>query len=231
LDFTNTSTGFIIYTSRNRGMSTLIPQTITTGGQTFSLFGNFNLKLFLYIVFVLLVEIVAIIYCVRAPMFLTLAIFIPLSLYIFLVYGFQWFGPDGFLSNKLVTWPPTLNSCPDFLVSYIVPKNGTVPALPGCIDTIGISIKPGSFPKATAAGTPVNFTAPTAAVNGTTATTLLGTGWFATKTGETTGALCQRLQAAGLTWEGIWDGTTCYSDGSSTPTNPVNSTAASCPGV
>jgi len=211
-------------------MSVFESKTITTGGQSFSLFENFNIKLFLYIVFALLVEIVAIIYCVKASMFLGLAIFIPLSLYIFLVYGFQWFGPDGFLSNKFVQWPPTLNSCPDFLVSYIVPKSGTIPALPGCIDTIGISTKPASFPQATSTGTPVNFTPPTAAVNGTTALTYLQNGWFATKTGETAGALCQRLQTAGLTWEGVWDGNTCYSGGSAVPINPTNSTA-SCPGV
>jgi hypothetical protein len=191
-------------------MSTLVPNTITTGGQSFELFANFNLKLFLYIVFALLVEIMAIVYCIKAPMFLALAIFVPLSFYIFLVYGFQWFGADGFLSNKLVQWPPTLNSCPDFLVSYIVPKSGTIPALPGCIDTIGIGTKPGSFPKAIE-GKPVNFTPPTSVVNGTTALTYLQNGWFATKTGETTGVLCQRLQAAGLTWEGVWDGNTCYS--------------------
>ena len=210
-------------------MVSSVTDTITSGGQSFSVFGDFNIKLFVYIVFALLVEIVAIIYCVKAPMFLALAIFIPISLYIFLVYGFQWFGPDGAFANKLVSWPPTLNSCPDFLVSYVVPKTGAVPALPGCIDTIGVSTKPGSFPRANADNTPVNFTAPTTVVTPTAAESYHSKGWFATKTGETVGALCERLKATGLTWEGIWDGNTCYSAGSATSTNPINTTGGNCP--
>jgi len=205
-----------------------VTDTITRGGESFFLFGEFNIKLFIYIVFALLVVIVAIIYCIKIPMFLALAIFVPLSLYIFLVYGFQWFGSNGPFSDKKVPWPPTLNSCPDFLISYIIPKSGSIPARPGCIDTIGISTKPGSFPKATADSTPVNFTAPTAAVTPTTASTFHPNGWFATNTGETIQQLCQRLQDTGLTWEGVYDGNTCYSAGSATSINPINSTA-NCP--
>ena len=195
-------------------MVSSVTDKITSGGQTFSVFGDFNLKLFLYIVFALLIEIVAIVYCIKVPMFLGLAIFLPISLYIFIIYGFQLFGPNGPFADVLVKWPPTLNSCPDFLVSHIVPKNGAVPALPGCVDTIGISTKPGSFPRATATGTPINFTNPTAPVTAAQALTYLQNGWFATNVGETTSNLCKRLEAAGLTWEGIWDGTTCYRGGS-----------------
>jgi len=205
-----------------------VTDTITTGGESFSLFGEFNIKLFIYIVVALVIEIVAIIYCVKVPMFLALAIFIPISLYIFLVYGFQWFGPDGPFSDKKVPWPPTLNSCPDFLVSYIIPKTGSLlNPIPGCIDTIGVSTLPGSFPQAIN-GAPVNFTAPTVVVTPTTAASYHQKGWFATKTGETTSQLCDRLKATGLTWEGVWDGNTCYSAGSATSQNPVNSTA-NCP--
>jgi hypothetical protein len=211
-------------------MVSSVTDTITTGGQTLSIFGDFNIKLFGYIVIALLIEIIAIVYGLKVPMFLALALFVPLSLYIFLVYGFQWFGPDGPFSNKRVVWPPTLNSCPDFLISYpvTITVNNKATMLPGCIDTIGVSTKPGSFPRATA-GTPVNFTAPTTPVTAATAASYLSNGWFATKTGETTGALCARLQTAGLTWEGVWDGNTCYSAGSAVPTNPASSTDANCP--
>jgi hypothetical protein len=208
-------------------MVSSVTDKITTGGQTFSVFGDFNIKLFGYIVIALLIEIVAIVYCIKVPMFLALAIFLPISLYIFLVYGFQWFGENGPFTDALVQWPPTLNSCPDFLVSYIVAKNEAVPALPGCIDTIGISTNPGSFPQATA-GTPKNFTEPTAAVTQAQALTFLTNGWFATNVGETTAQLCTRLQTAGLTWEGIWDGTTCYSSGSDTLGGSGGSAGANC---
>ena len=202
-------------------MSSAVTNKITTGGQTISVFGNFNYKLFLYIVFALVVEIGVIVYAVKAPMVLMLAVFIPLSLYIFLVYGWNWFGPNGPYTDTPVHWPPTLNSCPDFLVSYTIPASGTVPAIPGCVDTIGVSTKPAQFPQRST-GVPNWTTAPTAAVTSATAANYHTNGWFATHTGETTAALCARLQTVGLTWEGVWDGTTCYSSGSAISGGGVN---------
>jgi len=207
-------------------MSSAVTDTITSGGQSVSVFGNFNLKLFIYIIVALVIEIGAIVYAVKAPMVLMLAAFIPLSLYIFLVYGWNWFGPGGPYTNTPVPWPPTLNSCPDFLVSYVIPKNGSVLPIPGCVDTIGVSTKPTLFPQR-ASGVPNWTTAPSAAVSPTTAPNYHINGWFATRTGETTAALCTRLQSVGLTWEGIWDGTTCYSNGSQIKAKSING-ASTC---
>ena len=208
-------------------MSSAVTNTITSGGQTVSVFGNFNFKLFIYIMVAIVIEIAAIIYAVKAPMVLMLAVFIPLSLYIFLVYGWNWFGPGGPYTNTPVSWPPTLNSCPDFLVSYVVPKNQNVPALPGCVDTIGVSTRPADFPKRVS-GVPNWSSAPTAVITPSTAATYHTNGWFATRTGETTAALCARLQTAGLTWEGIWDGTTCYSGGSAISGGGTGGANANC---
>ena len=204
-------------------MSSAVTNTITSGGQTISIFGNFNFKLFIYIMVAIVIEIAAIIYAVKAPMVLMLAVFIPLSLYIFLVYGWNWFGPGGPYTNTPVPWPPTLNSCPDFLVSYTIPANNGVPAIPGCVDTIGVSTLPAAFPQRSS-GVPNWPTAgaPTVAVSASTAPNYHSSGWFATRTGETTAALCARLQTTGLTWEGIWDGTTCYSGGSAISGGGVN---------
>lgn len=204
-------------------MSSAVTDKITTGGQTFSVFGNFNFKLFIYIVVALVIEVGVIIYAVKAPMVLILAPFIPLSLYIFLVYGWNWFGPDGPYTDKPVPWPPTLNSCPDFLVSYVIPPAGIVPAIPGCVDTTGVSTLPAVFPQRST-GVP-NWSsagAPTGPVSASTAPNYHSSGWFATRTGESTAALCTRLQTVGLTWEGIWDGTTCYSNGSQIKAKSIN---------
>jgi hypothetical protein len=204
-------------------MSSAVTNTITSGGQSISVFGNFNFKLFIYIMFAIVVEIAVIVYAVKAPMVLMLAIFIPLSLYIFLVYGWNWFGPGGPYTDTPVPWPPTLNSCPDFLVSYVIPANRDVLAIPGCVDTIGVSTKSADFPQRVS-GVPNWPTAgaPTVAITPANASTYHSSGWFATHTGETTAALCRRLELAGLTWEGIWDGITCYSSGSAISGGGVN---------
>jgi len=188
-----------------------VTDTITSGGQTYSLFGNFNLKLFIYIIVAIIIEIVAIVYGMGPPpMFLMLVIFIPLSLYVFIIYGLAWFGPDGPYSNKKVSWPPAINSCPDFLTAY---ASGS---LPGCIDTVGVSsnagFKANSNGKVTFSGS-----APTSISNGTTgnASSFFTVGWFPTRVGgEKIQELCSRLRTAGLTWEGIYDGQQCYEDGS-----------------
>ncbi|NBR25553.1 MAG: hypothetical protein EBU08_17605, partial [Micrococcales bacterium] len=50
-------------------------------------------------------------------------------------------------------------------------------------------------------------------------------GFFATKVaGETVAQVCTRCQAAGVTWEGVWDGQSCFSNGSNIPADAGGST-------
>jgi hypothetical protein len=188
-----------------------VTDTVTSGGKSFSIFGNFNLKLFIYIIVAIIIEIVAIVYGMGPPaMYLALVIFIPLSLYIFVTYGFAWFGPDGPYSNKKISWPPAINSCPDFLTAY---KAGS---LPGCIDTVGVSSN-GGFKSNLNGKVTFSGSAPTSISGGTSgnAISFFGVGWFPTQVGgEKIPQLCSRLRTAGLTWEGIYDGQQCYQNGS-----------------
>jgi hypothetical protein len=107
-------------------------------------------------------------------------------------FGMRWFGNIPAKSN---VWPPTINTCPDYLT-----HNGT-----GCVDYLGVTSKVGGFQKSTkttpiyfgGTGTPGLFTSTTvnaAITAGDTARLQL---------------ICNSCSNGGLTWEGIYDGDTC----------------------
>jgi len=187
----------------------------SSSGETQTIWGGFNMKIFIYVIVALVIEFIVIMYAVKAKQYIIIAIFAPLSLYIFITYGILWFGPNGPYSKTTVQWPPSINTCPDFLTAYTAS-----PKVKGCVDTIGVSRDPSAFPKLSSSGIPNWGTkgAPTAVIGDTTvAKDLNSTGFFPIILNETASDLCARLQSAQLTWEGIWDGENCYGgDGSVT---------------
>jgi hypothetical protein len=131
-------------------------------------------------------------------------IFLVVSILCFVVFGLRWFGPQGQLINQTQNWPPALNTCPDFLTYFNRPASaGTTQ--PTCVDTIGVS-RNGAIQKFPADGA----TNPPAGDNY----------YFRLISGESRGDLCTRLTQAGLTWEGIYDGENCLSQGTGQPTGP-----------
>jgi len=125
-------------------------------------------------------------------------------LLVFIVFGIRWFGGKGSIfSEAPVSWPPTINTCPDYLMYYgRKMPDGTVQDT--CIDTIGVS-KNGAlkvFSKGASAPSADDYYFP-----------------LATKSSELAGRnaeLCQRAITHGLTWEGITNGESCI-----TPAGPV----------
>lgn len=205
-------------------------ETLTIGNQAYKMFKGINLKLLAYILIAIIVEVIAIIYGIRSqpPMFLALVIFVPLSVYIFIIYGIQWFGDKGPFNNDNIPWPPAINSCPDFLTAYNIPATSTRAAITGCVDTIGVAKGSLTYrPTGQPSWDPVP-TAPISASGTNSATQLLSTGFFATNVaGETIAQVCTRCQTAGITWEGVWDGQSCFSNGSNIPAAAGGS--SSCP--
>jgi hypothetical protein len=135
---------------------------------------------------------------------------------VFTVYGLRWFASEGSLfSQTPVQWPPTINTCPDYLVYYgRKMADGSIQNT--CIDMIGVS-KNGSlkvFPK-----------------NGTPPTTDDYYFSLVTKSSDTAAKnaeLCQRTIAAGLTWEGISNGESCITPAGNEPV-PTNGGGNGCP--
>ena len=56
---------------------------------------------------------------------------------IMLFFGMRWFGNIPSTSNL---WPPTINTCPDYLTYVVHPTDST---LSGCVDTLGVSANSG----------------------------------------------------------------------------------------
>jgi hypothetical protein len=174
------------------------------------------MKIFIYIIVALVIEFIVAMYAMKAKQYIILAIFVPLSLYIFVTYGIQWFGPDGAYSSTTVPWPPSINTCPDFLTAYTVSKT---PSIIGCVDTIGVS-RNKAFPKLGPSGAPPwRSGAPTRVIGDTNAATEYNDiGFFPIIPNEKNSDLCIRLEKAGLTWEGVWDGENCYGPNGSVTT-------------
>jgi hypothetical protein len=128
-------------------------------------------------------------------------------LFIFTTFGIKWFGTKSSLFSKTpVSWPPMVNTCPDYLV-YYGRKMTDGSTQDNCIDLIGVSkngalkVFPGN----------VNTSDPPS--NNEYYFSLV------TKSSDPAARkaeLCQRAIAAGLTWEGITNGESCI-----TPDGPV----------
>lgn len=123
--------------------------------------------------------------------------------FVFVTFGMKWFSKGSMFSETPVSWPPTINTCPDYLTYYgRQMQDGT--KQDSCIDQIGVS-RNGSlkvFPKdgSVPATDEYYFSLTTKSSDP------------AAKNQE----LCQRAITMGLTWEGITNGESCL-----TPSGPV----------
>ena len=129
------------------------------------------------------------------------------SLAIFVIFGLKWFKAGSVFAKTPVPWPPTINTCPDYLVYY--PRNkGDGTKDDTCIDLIGVSKNGGLkvFPKE--------------ALNDSTKVPTDSNYYFSIKTDSISlnaknQELCTKAITAGLTWEGITNGESCTSGGNS----------------
>jgi hypothetical protein len=164
----------------------------------------FNIYLGIYIVAAILITLGGTFKLYGGGQTLGAILFFTGAILIFITFGIKWFGSkSGIFSETPVSWPPTINTCPDYLVYYARQKDdGTTEDC--CIDLIGVS-KNGSlkvFPKNGAPPTSDDY-------------------YFSLITNTTDSAarnqqLCQRTISHGLTWEGISNGESCI-----TPSGPV----------
>ncbi len=114
-----------------------------------------------------------------------------------LVFGFRWFTPAGETKGKNTAWPPTINYCPDYL-SLMKDNNVQV-----CVDTIGIAN--GGIVKYSGSGTPADNQKFNLSLD---------------KSGEPrVQALCKECADKKVTWEGVWDGSSCL--GNEPPVPPA----------
>lgn len=119
-------------------------------------------------------------------------VYFILALGILIFFGLRWFSSESvFNPPTTFTWPPFVNTCPDFLYFYKRRGEDT------CVDPIGVS-KNGAIQKL-----------PPGPINDD------NNNYFFKLETSSRGAdaiqseLCRRAIANGLTWEGVTDGSVC----------------------
>ena len=134
------------------------------------------------------------------------------AILVLVVYGLLWFGPSGQYNQPPQPWPPIINTCPDYLTYYKRNNNGTTSDT--CVDRIGVS-----------KNASISVYPPGGNVDTNDAY------FFNLKKGESRTELCGRVINAGLTWEGVTDGESCFNQSTGTASGPAGSSGTpSCPG-
>jgi hypothetical protein len=147
--------------------------------------------------------------------YIGMALYLIGSIIVLVVYGLLWFGPSGQYNQTPQPWPPVLNTCPDYLTYYKRNNNGSVSDT--CVDRIGVS-KNASISVYPPGGNVDNN----------------DIYFFPLKRGESRAELCGRVINAGLTWEGVTDGESCFNQSTGTASGPAgsggsSSSSSSCP--
>ena len=124
---------------------------------------------------------------------LAAAIFLVLSIMIFVFFGLRWFT---FAVGSTTKWPPVINTCPDYLTSYQRTIGGK--SVTACVDLIGVSKNASLsvFPSTGGAPTDNKYYFP------------MNIDPSARLTDEI-GKLCSYTQSAGLSWDGVVNGMSC----------------------
>ena len=179
---------------------------------------NFNIYLIVYVIIACFVTIKYTYTLNQSGDAVTAFFFFIGATILFVLYGLRWFSKDqSMLSNSPVSWPPTINTCPDYLTYYQLTNSGVKYDM--CIDMIGVSRNGGitKFPNSTTPPPPDNscyFPLKTASDEPT----------------KKRAELCQRAMTMGLTWEGITNGESCLTiDGKPAGSAGSDSGSAGCP--
>lgn len=179
----------------------------------------FNIYLILYIIVALFITLRYTYTFYSSGETITAFFFFVGATAIFVVYGLRWFGGDGsLLSNAPVSWPPVMNTCPDYLTYYSLTHGGKNYEM--CIDLLGVS-RNGGMTMFQSSDTPPGPDAKC---------------YFPLETKSSDpelkrAELCQRTMSMGLTWEGITNGESCITpDGRPSGATAAATTAATgCP--
>lgn len=111
-------------------------------------------------------------------------------------FGMRWFGED---DSGPIFWPPTVNTCPDYL-TYAPELSGGA----SCVDMMGVSVSAGGLRKVEKSELSSLQKGNQAKVFEYTAADVANS-----KTAEDMQVICDRCRLAGITWEGVYDGDTC----------------------
>jgi len=128
-------------------------------------------------------------------------VYVVLILLVMMFFGLRWFWYGGGDEDE-VQWPPVINACPDYLTFFNRPSSSSASGTtPSCIDLVGVS-RNGALskwrPEFSTDNPPTDDKY-----------------FFSLATTSTSAAarnqeLCSNAIAAGLSWEGVTNGESCY---------------------
>ena len=123
------------------------------------------------------------------------------SLLVLLFFGLRWFS----LPSTNLSWPPTINMCPDYLT--FVPKitGSKSSSGGGCVDLLGVSTKASGIRTSNPSNLTTILPTDTSKLFEFTSSDVKA----AMNNSKALQAICTRCQVTGLTWEGVYDGDTC----------------------
>lgn len=127
------------------------------------------------------------------------------ALIVLVYFGLRWFGSR---IQKPKNWPPVINMCPDYL-TYVASIDSTGgEKKPGCVDMLGVRKSSSGLKKSDPSDiSSLQFSNRQNVFEFTSADVA------AAKNVSDIQAICDRCQAAGVTWEGIYDGDVCVGIG------------------
>lgn len=164
----------------------------------------FNVWMGIYILFAIVTGIWGITYFMRTGRTLSAVLYFIGILAVLIIFGQRWFSNEkSVFSTKTYKWPPYVNTCPDYLTYY--QRTTSTGKKDTCIDRIGVSTKVGTLNKFPATGP-----APTENSYYFDLTTT------STDPKQRLAELCRKTIDAGLTWEGVTDGDSCFTPGTGT---------------
>lgn len=154
----------------------------------------------LYILFSVVTGIGGTFYLIQSERTLGAFLYFVGAVLVLTFYGLRWFTGDALKVSRYEskTWPPFVNTCPDFLSVYERSVAGSTIKEKVCVDLIGV-----------AEGGIQKLTDPANVANDNFVFKL-----FMDKKGpDRIKALCQECKLKKVTWEGVYDGVSCIATG------------------
>lgn len=151
-------------------------------------YGRMNLQLIFYCFLTVVLVVGGTFYFYASSMEISAAIYFLGTVVAAIYFGFRWFTASGSTPATPGSWPPAINYCPDFLT---LTKDSNGKQI--CIDMIGVA---------------QGGTNTLQVSDGTQTTDVYSFDLMTTSTSRVTD-LCAQAAEKGVTWEGVWDGTSC----------------------
>jgi hypothetical protein len=113
-------------------------------------------------------------------------------------YGLRWFAGDSFRTTRYSSksWPPVVNTCPDFLSVYEIPDGNKTKKV--CVDLVGVALG-GQASQLQKLTSQQQASDPRYQFNL----------HFDKQGKQRIDALCKECRDKGVTWEGVYDGVGC----------------------